>query len=126
MDKISKKKNVYKIPEILDTEKNDEKSPLTIGIIDASGSMSTAWTRVQKNWNDIIKLYKNVRTITFSSKAELLPEKTTLSRKLENHGGASTNILNPFIILQNEFSEVVDREIIIIFVSDGFYFFLIF
>lgn len=35
-------------------------------IIDASGSMQEAWTRVVDCCNDIMENYKNVRPITFS------------------------------------------------------------
>lgn len=85
------KKLTKKVKE--EPEKNEQKGPLVFGVIDASGSMKTAWTKVANNWNNIISNFKNVGTISFSSEAEVLEAETKLNLNLEKHGGNSSNIL---------------------------------
>ena len=108
------KKNIEK------SIKNDQNGPLIFGVIDASGSMRSAWTRVANNWNNIIKDFKNIRTITFSSEAEVLEPGTKLNLDLSVHGGGSTNILAAMKSLNQTLEKVAfNIPVVIIFISDG-------
>jgi uncharacterized protein with von Willebrand factor type A (vWA) domain len=89
-----------------------------IGIIDASGSMSSYWKEMVKFWNEsVAPLAKFV--ITFDNKPRI--EKTCfLSESLKDHGGGGTNILGAFEELERQMDEFIkDINFTVVFISDG-------
>ncbi|EGR31807.1 zinc-binding dehydrogenase family protein, putative [Ichthyophthirius multifiliis] len=111
----------YKIP--LNIQSNQVKSiPKklhTIGIIDASGSMSSWWGSIADFWNSDVIPKENLRTITFDTKPHYL-ESNILSKKISQHGGGGTNIPEAFKMLEQKVQNIpIDEDITVIFISDG-------
>lgn len=106
--------NICRLP----TDISDKEPNFVIGVIDASGSMSSYWKEMVKFWNEsVAPLAKFV--ITFDNKPRV--EKTSfLSEQLKDHGGGGTNILGAFEELERQMDEFIkDINFTIVFISDG-------
>jgi len=89
-----------------------------IGIIDASGSMSSVWPLVAEFWNKYIPT-QNSYTITFDSKPRIC-ESNILNQNISQHGGGSTEILKAFEAFENKLHSLPqDTNLTVIFISDG-------
>lgn len=86
------------IPQIseLGIEKQAEtpkKEPWVIGIIDSSGSMSSWWKHVAKNYNELIDNIASKKVITFCFSQSIYNEPTNkLNSSISRYGGGMTNI----------------------------------
>jgi translation elongation factor EF-1alpha len=91
-----------------------------IGIIDASGSMSSCWPMLVQHWNELVDEYKElVHTITFSYDASYKQDKYLAKTDV----GGGTNIVSGFQMAYTKMLDISDKlgenEFTIIFVSDG-------
>lgn len=96
----------------------EKEANFVIGVIDASGSMSSYWKEMVKFWNaSVAELAKFV--ITFDNKPRV--EKSChLSENLKDHGGGGTNILGAFEELERQMTEfIMEINFTVIFISDG-------
>lgn len=113
-----KKFGIVRIPKTSITTTEDT---LVVGIIDASGSMSSCWKEVVKGWNYIIDNVSNIMTITFDFNQKVTNGK--LTDNLSDWGGTTTLIIEAFMRMEKEIS--IQKELIksdkltIVFISDG-------
>ena len=106
--------NIFKIPN----KSGKSQTIYVIGIIDASGSMSSYWQWVAGFWNQNIPKDHCI-TITFDTKAKIVPN-NTLSLSLNAHGGGGTKIPEAFQLFEEKLAEIPNNSSInAIFISDG-------
>jgi translation elongation factor EF-1alpha len=96
------------------------KRTTVIGIIDASGSMSSCWPTLVTHWNTLVDDYKElIHTITFSYDASVKEGKYLSNSDV----GGGTNIVSGFVKAYDKMLEIADKlgetDFTIIFVSDG-------
>lgn len=122
----SQKYYYHKIPlaeslKIQDETTKQEKPPLFVGIIDSSGSMSSAWTHVANNYNVLIDDLSTPNKITycFDTSIHNVPN-NKLQQNINAHGGGGTDIYLPMKKLDEIITDTdADVEIKVVFVSDG-------
>ena len=105
----------------LTEQQASQKEPWVIGIIDSSGSMSSWWNHVAKNYNDLIDSLSTKKVITYCFSDRIYPEpKNRLSNSIHDYGASMTNIVLAMNQLQTEIAKIPDsEEIKVVFVSDG-------
>lgn len=106
---------VFRIPKVSGGKPTNHK---IVGIIDASGSMSSHWAHVAKFWNEYIPA-DNALTITFDTKTRIC-ESNRLETNINKHGGGGTNITEAFKVFEEKLGTFKkDTSITVIFISDG-------
>lgn len=115
----------HKIPLVSSLETKvttaTKKDPIFVGIIDSSGSMSSAWTHVANNYNLLIDDLSTPNKITFCFDTGIhnVPN-NKLQQNINAHGGGGTDIYKPMQKLDTIIEEADDDvEIKVVFVSDG-------
>ena len=89
-----------------------------IGVIDASGSMSSWWHRVAKFYNEFAPKQR-CHTICFTDKTQIVPN-NTLSPKIFDHGGGLTNIPKAFLKMEQKIASLPQNaHVTVLFISDG-------
>lgn len=101
-----------------ETSHESSKQLTVIGIIDASGSMSSWWAWLANFWNASMPK-QNLVTITFDTKPRLCAS-NVLTERINNHGGGGTQIPEAFKMVEDEMAKIpADHNITMIFISDG-------
>jgi len=111
---------VFKVPRQQQKDKEHKPTKLNkiIGVIDASGSMQSAWPHVATFWNNYVPL-DNAYTITFDQDVHACPT-NILDSNISKHGGGMTNISKAFEALQKKLDSLEnDTSVTVIFISDG-------
>jgi Mg-chelatase subunit ChlD len=89
-----------------------------VGIIDASGSMSSWWKFLSEFWNESIPS-ENLFTITFDQKPRVC-ESNILSKRIQDHGGGMTAIPEAFKLFEEHLEKLSeDTPVTVLFISDG-------
>ena len=121
--------NYIKVPlagSLMNGEKVENKPPIILCILDASGSMSGCWAHLANVINylkeRVGKRYSNetnLKTLTFDDKIRDFIT-GTIPIDIKECGGGGTNFINPFKRLDLLISELpIEQEIKVIFASDG-------
>ncbi|EAR97525.1 VWA domain CoxE-like protein (macronuclear) [Tetrahymena thermophila SB210] len=106
--------NIFRIPQV-STEKV---SSALIGVLDASGSMSSYWPFAARSWNQISQNHPNSYCITFSTKAA--ERKLPLSENINQYDCSSTNIVGGFEVLNEMLQRPsMGNNVTVVFISDG-------
>ena len=105
------------------TEQGSKKEAWFIGIIDSSGSMSSWWKHVAKNYNELVESLSTPKskiiTYCFDSGIHQVPD-NKLSDNIHDHGGSMTNIYRAMMQLDKELEKIpFEDEVKVCFVSDG-------
>lgn len=91
----SEKQIIFQIPCM---SKESKKTLNVVGLLDASGSMSSYWSYLVRAWNKILKDYENATTITFSDVSKIVTEKQ-IEEDIEKYDCSGTNIMAGFLRL---------------------------
>lgn len=103
---------------------NDEDLDI-VGVLDASGSMSSVWPFVADSFNQIAAERDHVHLVTFSEsgvRVDVHPSRPPLSRHLRDHGGGMTNIIDgieKMKVVVRELRKAGRKRFLVVFVSDG-------
>lgn len=90
-----------------------------IGVIDASGSMSSWWKWIADFWNSDSIPKENLYTITFDGRPRRV-ETNILSTRINDHGGGSTAIPEAFVEFEKILQTIpTEDNVTAIFISDG-------
>lgn len=117
---MEEKRLYYKVPHraVKLSEKGGSNLHV-IGLIDASGSMSSWWKWIAEFWNSDAIPKENLRTITFDTRPRQVPT-NVLSTRIQDHGGGGTAIPEAIAELEKVIETIpVGESITAIFISDG-------
>lgn len=106
--------NLFKVPN----KSGKSQTIYVIGIIDASGSMSSYWKWVADFWNQNIPK-ENCITITFDTKPRICAS-NILDQSINAHGGGGTKIPEAFQVFEEKLKELPQNSSVnAVFISDG-------
>ena len=106
--------NLFKVPN----KSGKSQTIYVIGIIDASGSMTSYWKWVADFWNQNIPK-ENCITITFDTKPRICAS-NTLDQSINAHGGGGTKIPEAFQVFEEKLKELPQNSSVnAVFISDG-------
>lgn len=107
---------LFRIPKA--TNNGKPTNNLIVGIIDASGSMSSVWPLVAEFWNKYIPA-SNAYTITFDTTVRVC-DSNVLESNINKHGGGGTEILKAFAAFETKLETLPqDTALTVVFISDG-------
>lgn len=92
---MEEKRLYFKVPHRSVKRQSASTKLHIVGLIDCSGSMSSWWKWIVEFWNSDVIPKDNLHTITFDTKAKVVPD-NILNPRIQHHGGGGTSIPEAF------------------------------
>ncbi|KRX02821.1 hypothetical protein PPERSA_04024 [Pseudocohnilembus persalinus] len=117
MEQNKQQLNYFKIPQL--ANKNNQEQSHLIALLDSSYSMSGYWKHLSLMWNTYISEVPNKTLLTFSDSAHFYGDQKQMTSSIAHYNAGGTNIAKGFDLLNNTFQHINEKNITVMFVSDG-------